>query len=83
LTDLCGQWVDQVAERLPRKQLVLDMDSSESPTRGQQEGAANNGAFGRTCYHPLFCFNQDGDMERTSLRRGNVYSVDDWRYHEE
>lgn len=79
LSDVCSRWVDQVAERLPRKQLVLDMDSSESPTHGQQEGSAYNGHLVRTCYHPLFCFNQDGGVERTSLRRGNVHSTDDWR----
>lgn len=31
------------------------------------------------CYHRLFCFNQFGDLERSLLRPGNVYSVDDWR----
>ena len=79
LTDVCGRWVDHVAERLPRRHVVLDMDSSESPTHGQQKGSAYNGHFGRTCYHPLFCFNQDGDLERASLRRGNVHSAHDWR----
>jgi len=79
LTDVCGQWIDHVAERLPRKPLILDMDSSESPAHGQQEGSAYNGHFGRTCYHPLFCFNQDGDVERAMLRHGNVHSADDWR----
>jgi len=79
LSNVCGRWVDQVAERLPRKQVVLDMDSSESPTHGQQEGSAYNGHFGRTCYHPLFCFNQDGNVERAMLRHGNVHSADDWR----
>ena len=34
LTDVCGRWVDQVADRIPMKQLTLDMDSSESPTYG-------------------------------------------------
>jgi UDP-3-O-[3-hydroxymyristoyl] glucosamine N-acyltransferase, LpxD/Transposase DDE domain group 1 len=38
--------------------IVLDMDSSESPTYGEQEGSAYNGHFGCTCYHPLFMFNQ-------------------------
>jgi len=79
LTDVCGQWIDHVTKRLPRKHVVLDMDSSESPTHGQQEGSAYNGHFGRTCYHPLFCFNQDGDVERAMLRLGNVHSADDWR----
>ena len=61
------------------KQLILDMDSSVSPTHGDQEGSAYNGHFGCTCYHPLFCFNQHGDVERALLRKGNVHSADDWR----
>ena len=32
-----------------------------------------------TCYHPLFLFNQDGDLEQALLRKGNVHSADDWR----
>ena len=55
------------------------MDSSESPTHGDQEGSAYNGHFGCTCYHPLFCFNQFGDPERCLLRPGNVHSAEDWR----
>jgi Transposase DDE domain group 1 len=55
------------------------MDSSESPTYGEQEGTAYNGHFGCTCYHPLFVFNQFGDVERYVLRPGNVHSADGWR----
>jgi len=33
-------------------ELILDMDSSQSPTYGQQECSAYNGHFGCTCYHP-------------------------------
>jgi hypothetical protein len=47
---------------------VLDMDSGESPTSGEQGGAYNR-HFGRTCYHPLFVFNQLGDVERCGLGR--------------
>src|SRR5258708_24933352 len=54
------------------------MDSSESPTR-EQEGSAYNGHFGCTCYHPLFVFNQLGDLERCALRSGNVHSAAGWR----
>src|SRR5215471_1394488 len=79
LTDLSGQWVDKVHERRPPKTIVLDMDSSESPTYGEQEGSAYNGHFGCTCYHPLFVFNQLGDVERCALRSGNVHSADGWR----
>jgi Transposase DDE domain group 1 len=59
--------------------LVLDMDSSESPTYGEQEGSAYNGHFGCTCYHPIFVFNQFGDVERWALRPGNVHSAVGWR----
>ena len=63
----------------PVREIILDMDSSVSETYGQQEGTAYNGHFGCTCYHPLFCFNQFGDLERALLREGNVSSADDWR----
>ena len=79
LMDLSGQWIDRLRQRKPIREIVLDMDSSVSETYGQQEGSAYNGHFGCTCYHPLFCFNQFGDLERAMLRNGNVHSADDWR----
>jgi hypothetical protein len=79
LTNLSGLWIDRVHDRKKPKIVILDMDSSESPTHGEQEGSAYNGHFGCTCYHPLFCFNQFGDLERSLLRPGNVHSAEDWR----
>jgi hypothetical protein len=79
LVDLSGRWIDAVRARRPVNVVVLDMDSSVSPTHGDQEGSAFNGHFGCTCYHPLFVFNQFGDLERCSLRPGNVHSAEDWR----
>ena len=79
LVDLPGQWIDRVNQRRPPKRIVLDMDSSVSPTYGEQEGSAYNGHFACTCYHPLFVFNQLGDVERCALRPGNVHSADGWR----
>ena len=79
LADLLGQWIEAVHKRRQPRVVVLDMDSSESPTYGEQEGSAYNGHFGRTCYHPLFVFNQLGDVERCALRPGNVHSADGWR----
>ncbi len=75
LMDLPGVLVDRVRKH----KLILDMDSSVSPTHGEQEGASYNGHFGCTCYHPLFCFNQFGDLERALLRNGKVHSADHWR----
>ncbi len=78
LKNLSDQWVDKIRQRKSLKQIILDMHSSVSPTYGDQEGTAYNGYFQCTCYHPLFCFNQFGDMEQVSLRNGNVHSADDW-----
>ena len=58
--------------------VVLDMDSTESPVHGQQEGSAYNGHFESICYHPLLLFNQHGDCLAAKLRPGNVSSAEDW-----
>jgi len=78
LMDLSGKWVDRLREPKPVREVILDLDSSVSETYGEQEGTAYNGHFGCTCYHPIFCFNQFGDLERALLREGNVHSADDW-----
>jgi Transposase DDE domain group 1 len=44
------------------ERVVLDMDSTDSPVHGQQEGSAYNGHFESVCYHPLLLFNQHGDL---------------------
>src|SRR6202011_5217476 len=36
LADLSGQWIDRVHARRPPRGIVLDMDSSVSPTHGEQ-----------------------------------------------
>ena len=63
--ELSGHWFDQVTKRRACKRVVL-------------EQSVWNEHFGCTCYHPLFVFNQFGDMERCSLRPGNVHSADAW-----
>ena len=78
LADINGMWIDRVHDRHPPTEIILDMDSSVRPTYGNQEGSAYNGHFGCTCYHPLCLFNQFGDLERSSLRPGNVHSANDW-----
>jgi Transposase DDE domain group 1 len=78
LANLPGQWIDKVHARRPPRGIVLDMDSSVSPTHGEQENSVWNGHYECTCYHPLFVFNQFGDLERCTLRPGNVHSADGW-----
>jgi len=63
---------------MPAMRWIVDMDSSVSPTHGEQENSVWNGHYACTCYHRLFLFNQFGDLERCALRPGNVHSADGW-----
>jgi hypothetical protein len=49
LADLSGQWIDLVHGRRPPRGIVLDMDSSVSPTHGEQENSVWNGHYECTC----------------------------------
>ena len=79
LAALNSDWVSKAVSLSKTKKVILDIDSSESPVHGNQEGSAYNGHFESTCYHPLFCFNNYGDCEGAVLRPGNVHSADGWR----
>ena len=78
LADLPSRWIALGHGRRPPRGIVLDMDLSVSPTHGEQEMSVWNGHYACTCYHPLFVFNQFGDLERCTLRPGNVHSADGW-----
>lgn len=80
LSSINHAWVSKaVSSTNTKKKVILDMDSSESPVHGNQEGSAWNGHFNSRCYHPLFVFNQFGDCEAAVLRPGNVHSAHGWR----
>jgi len=79
LANLNSGWASKAVSLSKAKKVILDIDSSESPVHGNQEGSAYNGYFESTCYHPLFCFNHFGDCEGAVLRPGNVHSADGWR----
>src|SRR5262249_41068970 len=51
LADLPGQWIDLVHGRRPPRGILLDMDSSVSPTHGEQEKSVWNGHYACTYYH--------------------------------
>ena len=69
-------WIDRVHQYKPPDSIILDMDSSESPAHGEQEGSAWNGHFGCTCYHPLFVFNQFAILTLPATAR-SVHSAED------
>jgi hypothetical protein len=79
LSSLNSAWVSKAVSLSKTKKVILDIDSSESPVHGNQEGSAYNGHFESTCYHPLFCFNNYGDCEGAVLRPGNVHSAKGWK----
>ena len=45
LEGLNVEWVKRAVAKTARKRVILDIDSSESPVHGKQEGAAYNGHF--------------------------------------
>jgi len=78
LMNLSGRWIDTVHQRKSLRPLTLDLDSSVSETYDRQQGTAYNGHFACLCYHPLFLFNEFGDLESATLRRGNHASAKFW-----
>ena len=49
LSEINGKWVERAMSKTPHRRIILDLDSSESPVHGAQEGSAYNGHFGSTC----------------------------------
>src|SRR6266704_5072499 len=66
------------AHREEPKEIILDLDASDDPLHGQQEGRFFHGFYGHYCYLPLFAFvgsiplwaelrTSDGDAARGSV----------------
>src|SRR2546423_1120157 len=55
LADLSGQSIDMVHARRPPRGVVLDMDSSVSPTHGEQEMSVWNGHMAAPVTIRCFC----------------------------
>jgi hypothetical protein len=54
--------------------VVLDVDGTDDPAHGQQEGARYHGFYGQHMYFPLVVFDGDTDQLVTAvLRPGNVH----------
>jgi hypothetical protein len=67
---------EALLKRKNKKRLIIDLDSTEDPAHGKQEGVAYNGYFAKNCFHPLFAFTSEGDCLGARLRPGNVHSAD-------
>ena len=66
---LCGQQVRQ------RGEILLDIDSTDDPTHGQQQLSFFNGAYNQHMYHPMLIFERHtGCLLSARLRPGNACS---------
>ena len=66
---LCGEQVRQ------RGEILLDIDSTDDPTHGQQQLSFFNGAYDQHMYHPMLVFErQTGCLLSVRLRPGNASS---------
>ncbi len=55
--------------------IVLDLDSTDDPTHGNQEGTRYHGYYRQHMYHPLLIFDGDTDQLITAvLRPGNAHA---------
>ena len=50
--------------------LVLDLDSTDDPTHGQQQFALFNGHYGTHCYQQIYIFTGEGDLLWAKLLSG-------------
>src|SRR5438132_378906 len=58
-----------------RTHIVIDIDSTDDPTHGAQEGTAYHGYYGQHMYHPLLLFDGATDQLITALLRpGNAHA---------
>jgi hypothetical protein len=58
-----------------RGEILLDIDSTDDPTHGQQQLSFFNGAYGQHMYHPMLIFERhSGCLLAARLRRGNASS---------
>ena len=65
---------ERVAAGRPTR-ILLDVDTTDDPTHGQQEGTAYHGYYRQHMYHPLLVFDGDTDQLLTAvLRPGNAHA---------
>lgn len=57
--------------RAPRR-IILDLDATDDPLHGKQEGRFFHGFHGCYCYLPLYIFSDDGYPLWAQLRRSNI-----------
>lgn len=72
---LLALYLQERARRGPSQRILLDLDGTDDPTHGQQEGTAYHGYFRPHLYHPLLIFDSETNHLITAvLRPGTVHA---------
>jgi hypothetical protein len=73
---LCEQFIRLCAHQVHhRGEILLDIDSTDDPTHGQQQFSFFNGGYGQHMYHPMLVFERHtGCLLAARLRPGNASS---------
>lgn len=68
-------YLQERARRGIPRHILLDLDGTDDPVHGEQEGAFYHGYFGQHMYHPLLIFDGETNQLITAvLRPGNVHA---------
>jgi hypothetical protein len=71
---LVALYIRERGRQGPPPHLLLDVDGTDDPAHGQQEGVAYHGFYQQHMYHPLLVFDGDtGQLITAILRPGNVH----------
>src|SRR6202451_1460692 len=77
LQDALLDWFVKICREQVRKQaeILLDVDSTDDPTHGQQQLSFFNGGYGQHMYHPMLIFERHtGCLLAARLRAGHASS---------
>ena len=72
---LFGLYLRERGEDGPPDKVLLDFDSTDDPTHGEQEGSHYHGYHKQHMYHPLLVFDgESGHLITALLRAGNAHA---------
>jgi Transposase DDE domain group 1 len=72
---LVDVYVRERGRRGVPRQILLDLDGTDDPAHGNQEGVAYHGYYRQHMYHPLLVFDgETGHLITAVLRPGNVHA---------
>lgn len=73
--ELASIYLDQRGQAGPPKRILLDLDGTDDPVHGEQEGVVYHGYYDQHIYFPLLVFDGNTDQLITAvLRPGNVHA---------